>query len=206
MPFCFHNYKVATLFVQLMCRSLKKARANTKREATLLTNQPKHRIKPDDEIHGDVSTAGHGEPVSPRSVQRPASGVGTNQNVPRDRKELAKEDLKLHVGGGNVMSYRWVIRSVARPNHSGNVLEAMEALSTSQEAMGFPPTQHETFLLVAMPGLFMTLDSMERTLGGLLEHNPRGKLLLVSVFQEFYIRMPREIRGVVECMLRGTYP
>eukprot|EP00752_Nemacystus_decipiens_P001471 g1447.t1 len=56
----------------------------------------------------------------------------------------------------------------------------MEALSGSQEAMGIPSAQHEAFLLVAMPGLFMTLDAMERTLGGLLEHNPRGKLLLVG--------------------------
>lgn len=63
----------------------------------------------------------------------------------------------------------------------------MEALRTSQKAMGLPPTQHEPFLLVAMPGLFMTLDSMERTLGGLLEHNPHGKLLLVSVpIQKLY--------------------
>lgn len=90
-------------------------------------------------------------------------------------------DLKLHVGGGNVMSYRWISRSVPRPNHGGSALEAMEALSTARQAMGIPSAQHEAFLLVAMPGLFMTLDSMERTLGGLLEHNPSGKLLLVSV-------------------------
>lgn len=78
------------------------------------------------------------------------------------------------------MSYRWVERAVARPNHVGNTLEAMNALNTSQEAMGLPVAQHEPFLLVAMPDLFMTLDSMERWLGGLLERNSRGKLLLVS--------------------------
>lgn len=135
--------------------------------------------------------------MSQRSGQRPVSGVSTHRALPRDRKEHVKGDLKLHVGGGNVMSYRWVARSIARPNHGGSVLEAMEALSASQEAMGIPPTQHEAFLLIAMPGLFMTLDSMERTLGGLLEHNPRGKLLLVSVPIQYLCHFVAE-RGVEE--------
>lgn len=144
--------------------------------------------------------------MSQRSGQRPASGVGMHRTLPRDSKELSKGDLKLHVGGGNVMSYRWIRRSVARPNHGGSVLEAMEALSTSQKAMGLPPTQNEAFLLVAVPGLFMTLDSMERTLGGLLEHNPRGELLLVSApIQKLNIRVAeREAGGEREVSITIT--
>lgn len=168
------------LFVQPICRSLKKARTVTTQQSTGSTNQLKLRVKPHGKIHGDISTVIHGGPVSQRSGQRPVSGVGTHRTLPGDRKELAHGDLKLHVGGGNIMSYRWVTRSIARPKHGGSALEAMEALSTSQEAMGLPPTQHGAFLLVALPGLFMTLDSMEQTLGGLLEQNPRGKLLLVG--------------------------
>lgn len=141
------------------------------------------RIKRHRVVDGDVSSTGHCEPTRPQSAQRPVTGAGAHAKIRNDKvKELAKGDLKLHVGGGNVMSYRWVARSVARPNHGGSTLEAIDALGSSQEAMGLPVAQHEPFILVAMPDLFMTLDSMERWLGGLLEHNCRGKLLLVSVF------------------------
>lgn len=78
------------------------------------------------------------------------------------------------------MSYRWVTRAVAEPFHGGSVLAAIEALHTSRKAMGLRAAQQEPFILIVMPGLFMTLDSMERCLGGILEHNNRGKILLVS--------------------------
>lgn len=157
-------------------------RADTKRKSAVLTTQFESRIKPHRVVNGDVSS-GRCEPARPRSAQRPDTGAGAHAKILNDKgKKLAKGDLKIHVGGGNVMSYRWVSRSVARPNHGGSTLEAMDALSTSQEAMGLPVARHEPFILVAMPDLLMTLDSMERWLGGLLEHNCRGKLLLVSVF------------------------
>jgi len=134
-------------------------------------------------IHNHVPATGDGEASSPPSGQRPASGGSSiHPKLPQNIKRgSVNGDLKLHVGGGNVMSYRWITRTVAKPSHGGTVLEAMEALNGSQHAMGIPTSDHEPFLLVALPGLFMTLDSMERGLGGLLEHNRRGKLLLVSV-------------------------
>lgn len=157
-------------------------RSLTKRHPVVLSTQFE-RMKPDRVADDGASSIDHYVPTRPRSAQFSGTGVGAHANFFCSKeKELAKGDHKLHVGGGNVMSYRWVARSVAKPNHGGNTLEAMDALSTSQEAMGLPIAQHEPFLLVAMPDLFMTLDSMERWLGGLLEHNNRGKLLLVSVF------------------------
>lgn len=96
------------------------------------------------------------------------------------QKEKFEEDPKLHVGRGNIMTYRWVARVVSEPNYGGTVLEATEALSTSTEAMGLRNIAHqEHFLLIVMPDLFMTLGYMERWLGGLLEKNSRGRLLLV---------------------------
>lgn len=164
---------------------MKKVRANsTSNHQAILNNTIELRDKPHMVIHDNVPTAGDtGGALGPRSGQRPVSGgSGIYPNLPHDiRRGSGKGDPKLHIGGGNVMSYRWVTRTVAKPRHGGTVLEAMEALSGSQHAMGLPTTKHEPFLLVALPGLFMTLDSMERGLGGLLEHNNRGKLLLVSI-------------------------
>lgn len=118
----------------------------------------------------------------PRSAQHPVRGVCSHPTRAfGNRSELVKGDSKLHVGGGNVMSYRWVTRTVPETNHGGSVLAAMEALHTSQRAMGLCAAEQEPYILIVMPGLFMTLDSMERCLGGMLEHNNRGKLLLVSV-------------------------
>lgn len=90
------------------------------------------------------------------------------------------QDTKIHVGGGNIMSYRWVTRATARPAHNGSVLEATVALSTSREAMGLAVDRKEDFLLIILPDLLMTMDSMESRLGGILELNPQGRLLLVS--------------------------
>ena len=80
------------------------------------------------------------------------------------------------------MSYRWITRTVSNPNHGGTVLEAMEGLNASREAMGLRVVRHEPFLLIVMPDLFMTMDYMEQSLGGLLQHNPRGRLLLVRTY------------------------
>ncbi len=152
-----------------------------------MTNTLELRDKPQMVVHDSVPITGDGGASSPRSGQRPVSGEsGIRPKLSHDtRRGSVKGDLKLHIGGGNVISYRWVTRTVAKPSHGGTVLEAMEALSGSQHAMGLPTTNHEPFLLVVLPGLFMTLDSMERGLGGLLEHNNRGKLLLVSVRNQY---------------------
>lgn len=80
------------------------------------------------------------------------------------------------------MSYRWITRTVSKPNHSGTVLEAMEGLSASRKAMGLRVVRREPFVLIVMPDLFMTIDYMEKWLGGLLQHNPRGRLLLVRTY------------------------
>lgn len=180
---------------------MKKVRANSNpKDPAVLTNELELHVKPHRVFHDSVPTTGHGRASSPRSGQRPVSGSGANpkktRHTPRDS---ANGDLKLHIGGGNVISYRWVTRTVAKPIHGGTVLEAMEALNGSQKAMGLPTTNHEPFLLVALPGLFMTLDSMERGLGGLLEHNNRGKLLLVSS------RMTQRVRRRVLGARLGTF-
>lgn len=77
------------------------------------------------------------------------------------------------------MSYRWIARTVSKPNHGGTVLEAMEGLSASRETMGLGVVRRDSFVLIVVPDLFMTIDYMEKWLGGLLQHNPRGRLLLV---------------------------
>ncbi|CAM9559381.1 unnamed protein product [Scytosiphon promiscuus] len=119
--------------------------------------------------------------LRPRSAQnRAPSNCPNPARAVNNREDVAKEDFKVHVGGGNMMSYRWVTRAVAEPNYDGSVLAAMEALYTSQRAMGMQAAQQEPFFFIVMPGLFMTLDSMERCLGGMLEHNNRGKLLLIG--------------------------
>lgn len=82
-----------------------------------------------------------------------------------------------------MISYRWVIRAPpSEPKIDGTVLEATGALKVSQNAMGLEPPdfpQQAAFLVIVMPDLFMTLDSMEKYLGGILEHNSCGRLLLV---------------------------
>ncbi|CAM9506461.1 unnamed protein product [Ectocarpus fasciculatus] len=135
---------------------------------TVLTSPLEQHIKPEDTINRGA--------LRPRSAQCRVPIVGAQTKLPT----FNRKELKLHVGGGNVMSYRWITRAVAKPNHGGGVLGAMEALHTSQEAMGLQVAKHEPFLLIAVPGLFMTLDSMERWLGGLLEYNNHGKILLVG--------------------------
>lgn len=137
---------------------------------TVLTSPLELHIKPEDTINRGA--------LRPRSAQCRVPIVGAQTKLPT----VNRNELKLHVGGGNVMSYRWITRAVAKPNHGGGVLGAMEALHTSQEAMGLQVAKHEPFLLIAVPGLFMTLDSMERWLGGLLEYNNHGKILLVSTY------------------------
>lgn len=138
----------------------------------VLTSPLELHIRPEDTINRGS--------LRPRSAQCRVPSVGAQTKLPT----VDRNELKLHVGGGNVMSYRWIARAVANPNHGGGVLGAMEALHTSQEAMGLQVAHHEPFLLIAVPGLFMTLDSMERWLGGLLEFNHHGKILLVSTFHK----------------------
>lgn len=80
------------------------------------------------------------------------------------------------------MSYRWITRTVSKPKHGGTVLEAMEGLNASREAMGLRVVRRQPFVLIVMPDLFMTIDYMEKWLGALLQHNPRGRLLLVRIY------------------------
>lgn len=103
-----------------------------------------------------------------------------HERIQHNRRTEVFQDTKVHVGGGNIMSYRWITRATARPGHNGSVLEATVALSTSREAMGLAVNRNEDFLLIILPDLLMTMDSMESRLGGILELNPHGRLLLVS--------------------------
>lgn len=130
------------------------------------------------------------KPARPRSSQdrarrgtpsRPGGSLPHGEKLHIQRKGATKGDPKLHVGRGNVVSYRWVARSASNPNHDGTTLEAMTALRSSQESMGLQLPQEVPFLVIAMPDLFMTVDSMERRLSGLLEQNSRGRLLLVRI-------------------------
>lgn len=101
----------------------------------------------------------------------------------KSQKQLVDRDRKMHVGGGNIISYRWVtLAPPSEPKLDGTVLEATGALKVSQNAMGLEPLafpQQAAFLIIVMPDLFMTMDSMEKDLGGILEHNSGGRLLLV---------------------------
>lgn len=101
----------------------------------------------------------------------------------KSQKQLVERDRKLHVGGGNIISYRWVTRAPPlEPKLDGTMLEATCALKVSQNAMGLEPLvlpQQAAFLIIVMPDLFMTMNSMEKYLGGILEHNSCGQLLLV---------------------------
>ena len=109
-----------------------------------------------------------------------------------NQEGVAEKDLKLHVGGGNVISYRWVVRTSSESKHGATtVLEATKALNASQNAMGLHLPQEKEFLVVVMPDLFMTLNSMERWLGQILEQNPRGRLLLVRKIWYIKELLPR---------------
>ena len=125
------------------------------------------------------------EPAHQQHVQHAAPSIGASSHAEWHHdggKHVSDGDPKIHVGGGNIMSYRWITRTVSNPNHGGTVLEAMEGLNASREAMGLRVVRHEPFLLIVMPDLFMTMDYMEQSLGGLLQHNPRGRLLLVRTY------------------------
>lgn len=96
------------------------------------------------------------------------------------RLNISRGDGKIHVGDGNIMSYRWVKRAATKPTHGGTVLEATKALSKCRESMGLHVMRKGEFLMIVLPDLLMTLDAMESRLGGILEQNPQGRLLLVS--------------------------
>lgn len=142
-------------------------------------------------MHSGASDGNHSGSSRPRSAQdeigrrygqRAVTPIDPSSRVDRRiacGKGLGKEDAKLHIGEGNVMSYRWLSRTVVKPSFGGTVLEATEALSASRDAMGLHVDEKKGFLLIVLPDLFMTLDYLERWLGGILEQNSRGQLLLV---------------------------
>lgn len=156
-----------------------------------VTNPLKVLIKLNERVHRGASDGIRHGSSRPRSAQdETGRGCGQRAVTPTGspscadkhtecRKGLDREDAKLHIGEGNVMSYRWLSRTVVKPNCGGTVLQATEALNGSRDAMGLHVDQKKEFILIVMPDLFMTLDSLERWLGGVLEKNSRGQLLLV---------------------------
>lgn len=136
--------------------------------------------------------AGHDSPGP--STSRVGSPLHERRQHGR-RMEASRRDSKIHVGAGNIMSYRWVRRATTRPEHGGTVLEATKALSKSRESMGLHVTRKAEFLLIVLPDLLMTLDSMESRLGGILGQNPQGRLLLVSQRIVSKIYFPHEYQN-----------
>lgn len=185
------------------CRSLKKLRRESTIHPVASTSRMEVRHKSGGGIDDAILDTDRCTSSRPRSTQEPA-GSAYQQHVQHaqhvqhvapsisasshaewhhDRRtKVSDGDPKIHVGGGNVMSYRWITRTVSNVNHGGTVLEAMEGLTTSREAMGLGVIRRESFILIVMPDLFMTIDYMEKWLGGLLQHNPRGRLLLVRTY------------------------
>lgn len=171
-------------------RFLNKGQPRTTVHSPSLANPLKLHIRANETLYGNASDANHCTYSRPRSAQgqgdecrqHPApnfdspSRIETHGDNPRKRAEA---DAKIHVGRGNVMSYRWISRAASEPNHGGTALEAIEALSASQLAMGLELAQRDAFLVIVMPGLFMTVNYMERWLGGILKKRPDGRLLLV---------------------------
>lgn len=172
---------------------------SSKHEASLKAIQVvDHRVSSRGEPTVDVSGANSGNrsnpafarnQTGPHSVRLSTSPVNSSWNTPRRheyRDEAARGDLKLHVGGGNVMSYRWVSRAVRRSAYDGTALGATKALS--RQATGLHTPHKEEFLLIVLPDLFMTMDSMDRGLEGIFDKKPQGRLLLVRIeYPEYYL-------------------
>lgn len=141
-----------------------------------------------------------------RQQSPPAQEISSRVVRGRDGQDgpvKGKVDAKFHVGGGSVMTYRVVSRAISKPDHGGSDLEATDALGISQEAMGWSVTRQETFLLIVVPDLFMTLDSMEESVGGMLDQNSRGTLLLVRD-DDCQLRTSYFIEVIYEALLPGN--
>lgn len=127
-----------------------------------------------------------------RGEWRPAHRIGPTRysQTQHGRRMEVSQEAKVHVGGGNVVSYRWVLRDYSSPAHDGTMLEATKALKLSREATGLHVNNDGGFLLIVLPDLFMTVDSMERWLGGILDQNPLGRILLVSATKSWVSVVP----------------
>ncbi|CAM9993015.1 unnamed protein product, partial [Ectocarpus sp. 12 AP-2014] len=73
---------------------------DTTARPTVLTSPLELHIRPADAINRGS--------LRPRSAQCRVPSVGAHTTLPT----VNRNELKLHVGGGNVMSYRWIARAV----------------------------------------------------------------------------------------------
>ncbi|CAM9091089.1 unnamed protein product, partial [Phaeothamnion confervicola] len=154
--------------------------------------------------NGDGSISGSGDGGSSnaygsfrlRPVVRPLdlapladTGDYTRASPPASAAAIDSRDESLHVGGGVMVTFRWVVRRAAvGRSATGNALEksatmraAADALHCAGGVTAGAASLPRDVTLVAVPGLFMTLDSMEVGIGSVLDVLPHGRLLLVGL-------------------------
>lgn len=89
-------------------------------------------------------------------------------------------DCNFPLGHGNVMCYRWITSLAPISKHMDSMSDAGASFEFSRRILKFHTGGAGELLIIALPDIFMTLDSMQRCLGQLLERNHVGRMLLVS--------------------------
>jgi pimeloyl-ACP methyl ester carboxylesterase len=99
------------------------------------------------------------------------------------RAEREELDCFCHLEGDTVLTYR-VLRSSPRPraHKHGSVLEDMADARLAAQALHLlSPQLSSGFMLLVLPDVTMTLDSLQTALGPLLDRYANGSVLLVGL-------------------------